>query len=172
MNGTKKIREQLGLSQYQLAVYLSVSRSQIALSETGRRSLPTGALVKLAALATSLQVTAKRPPIVLQQLFNKQNALAKAHTQRCNQKAALAKHQLNALQTQYQECEKIILATSHLLSNLPQGKHYHKDLLWLELLQTETLKKMKACGPWPRTLLALKIQTLEQEALAAVAMKG
>jgi transcriptional regulator with XRE-family HTH domain len=43
-------RERLGLSQRQLADQLGISRTTIAMAETGRRNLPVAALLKIAEL--------------------------------------------------------------------------------------------------------------------------
>jgi transcriptional regulator with XRE-family HTH domain len=47
---TQYIREQLGLSQIALAQYLSISLSQLAMYEIGKRELPAGTNVKLAEI--------------------------------------------------------------------------------------------------------------------------
>lgn len=56
MQRSKQIREKLGLSQEALAIYLGVTRSQIAMSERGERSLPTKAFIKLAQLEKRLEL--------------------------------------------------------------------------------------------------------------------
>lgn len=50
MKTTVVIRKKLGLSQYQLAHYLGITRSLLVMYETGKRDLPTSALVQLAVL--------------------------------------------------------------------------------------------------------------------------
>ena len=50
MNSSKYIRNQFGLSQPQLAQYLKIALSQLAMFEKGKRDLPTAALVQLAAM--------------------------------------------------------------------------------------------------------------------------
>jgi transcriptional regulator with XRE-family HTH domain len=55
----KEFREELGLSQEDLSLYLDIPRSTIALSERGLRNLPTKASLKLSRLEilnASLQV--------------------------------------------------------------------------------------------------------------------
>ncbi|WP_133055876.1 helix-turn-helix domain-containing protein, partial [Flavobacterium psychrophilum] len=44
------LRDQLGLSQEMMAQYLEITLSQLAMYETGKRELPTGALIKLSVI--------------------------------------------------------------------------------------------------------------------------
>lgn len=59
MATTQYIREQLGLTQDSLAVYLSIPMSQLAMHETGKRELPAKATVKIAELLTLLKQSEK-----------------------------------------------------------------------------------------------------------------
>ncbi len=59
MKTTQFIREQLGLSQESLAHYLSISISQLAMYETGKRELPTGTMTKLADIMLFLNQNQK-----------------------------------------------------------------------------------------------------------------
>jgi len=49
------IREQLGLSQQQLADYLGISRALLSLVEANQRSLPTNASIKETQLIQAIQ---------------------------------------------------------------------------------------------------------------------
>lgn len=55
MKNEKRLRELLGINQKDLAVLLQVSRSQLAMYESGKRGLPTQATKKLALLLTYLK---------------------------------------------------------------------------------------------------------------------
>ena len=57
MNIIKNFREQLGLSQQDLAGYLLIAKSQISMVESGLRELPTPALIKLAFFEQASLVT-------------------------------------------------------------------------------------------------------------------
>lgn len=52
MKLTQSYREQLGLSQETLAMVFSISKSQLAMHETGKRDLPLAVLEKLAAMTS------------------------------------------------------------------------------------------------------------------------
>ena len=51
MKLTPFFRDQLGLSQEMMAIYLAVTKSQLSMYESGKRELPNTALTKLADLA-------------------------------------------------------------------------------------------------------------------------
>ena len=52
MKLTQSYRDQLGLSQETLAMVFNMSKSQLAMHETGKRDLPLVALEKLAAMTS------------------------------------------------------------------------------------------------------------------------
>jgi transcriptional regulator with XRE-family HTH domain len=54
MKVTQLFRDQLGLSQEMMAVYLAINKSQLSMYELGKRELPNTALTKLAELAVFL----------------------------------------------------------------------------------------------------------------------
>lgn len=51
MKLTQLLRNQLGLSQEMMAIYLAIPKSQLSMYEAGKRELPTTTLTKLAELA-------------------------------------------------------------------------------------------------------------------------
>ncbi len=55
MKLTLSFRNQLGLSQEMMAIYLAMAKSQLSMYESGKRELPSSALVKLADIALFLQ---------------------------------------------------------------------------------------------------------------------
>ena len=61
MKNKSNIRALTGMSQENLALLLQVSRSQIAMFETGKRNLPIQAMEKLALLLTLSQKESTTP---------------------------------------------------------------------------------------------------------------
>ena len=55
MKVTQLYRDQLGLSQEFMAMYLQITLGQLAMYEIGKRNLPTAALTKLADMSTFLE---------------------------------------------------------------------------------------------------------------------
>jgi DNA-binding transcriptional regulator YiaG len=51
MNLTQFFRDQLGLSQEMMAIYLDLAKSQLSMHESGKRELPIGTQTKLAEIA-------------------------------------------------------------------------------------------------------------------------
>lgn len=64
MNAKQIIREKLGLSQRDLAQYLLIPSSQIAMYEAGKRDLPTATLLQIAEM--SLFLDQEKPSVVEQ----------------------------------------------------------------------------------------------------------
>ena len=55
MKTTELFRDQLGLSQEMMSIYLGLTRSQLSMYELGKRELPIGTQAKLADLAVFLE---------------------------------------------------------------------------------------------------------------------
>ncbi len=171
MRSMKRLRETLGLSQEQLAIYLGVTRSLLSMAEMGKRSLPVKAFVKLSELEKSLRSNVQYKAASLQQHATADAAVVRSHAKKCMARAAGIKLQLTALEKNYQQCLTALLATGHLMSLLPEGEAGKKDRLWLELLELQTLKKMKDCGNAAQVILQLRINALEHEARQAGKIK-
>jgi transcriptional regulator with XRE-family HTH domain len=60
MTTLQYVRNSLGLTVVQLANYLRVTPSQITMSQSGRRSLPSHAAIRLTRLLTALQAVSTR----------------------------------------------------------------------------------------------------------------
>jgi transcriptional regulator with XRE-family HTH domain len=91
MRSTIKIRELFNISQQQLAIFLGVPRSHLALAETGRRHLSTRALMQLARLELALHNNTEYPlpeiPETAKNQAHKGLAAMKAHAKACEQEA-------------------------------------------------------------------------------------
>ncbi len=161
------IREQLGLSQQQLADYLGISRALLSLVEANQRSLPTNASIKETQLIQAIQHDAQEPLLQLVQFTTQQNeSFQKILLQRKAEvvyELALAKRKLKKLELQYQQAVKALHTANYLLSNLPIGAKNKLDKLWLELLLEESMQKLEACGEVAQQKLQLKIKLLEKE---------
>ena len=78
MNAAKQIREQLGLTQQDLAMYLLIPLSQLAMYETGKRDLPAATRIKLAELLRLFEQSQKN--------VKAKNELLKANQLKVNKK--------------------------------------------------------------------------------------
>jgi len=171
MSSLKKTRQALGVTQPQLADYLSVSESLLAMAETGRRSLPTAALVKLSLLDRSMAESASPLPTpeMQKQLASAKKTLA-IHAQKHERLVAMANRKLEAMRSLHAQHLKVLHATSSLLAGLPAGKDAKKDKLWLELVRAASLKKINACGVGPQALLQLQADVFSYHARQARAL--
>lgn len=143
MNSIKKLREALGLTQQQLADYLSVTRSELSMAEINHRQLPGPAMLKMAALQQGMasNKSSRAAAEINKQTIKARNILS-AQAQQYTLKAAMARQKLELLQRRHQQCVRTLQAVAACMSS-----HLHeKDRLWLEVLERQTLKKMDACG--------------------------
>jgi DNA-binding transcriptional regulator YiaG len=171
MQGIKRIREVMQLSQEQLAPYLGVTRSQLAMVETHRRDLPTAALLKLAQLETSLKNNMHHKPETPQLHTTKDLTQIKQFAKKCCREAELIQAKLERMQTSYQHAQQTLLAVGQLQAQTATGKTNRKDQLWIELLHTKTMKKLSRCCMAEQVKKRLMVQALQQAAAQAENLK-
>src|SRR5688572_27891068 len=129
MSATSTIRQALGISQQQLAHYLGVSRSHIALAETSRRLLSTAALLKLHELEQALtnsSTTASTTALLAQQQEAANAALAARLKELTYQREQLTLT-LQQLQGQQQQCIHTLQVCQQLQAQGKQGEANTKE---------------------------------------------
>ena len=117
---TQYIREQLGLSQIALAQYLSMTLSQLAMYETGKRELPSGTSVKLAEILLFLnqkQKVTKQENEMLKKQEAKVQDLLERHSKELELKQLIEQRKLEAIQKKYNQSLKLNAFVAHLESN-------------------------------------------------------
>lgn len=173
MRSTKKIRETLGISQQQLAVFLGIPRSLVSMYEGGRRELPTNAMTKLSQLLLSLHnnTMLSNQPALPQTHAAKDLAVMQQYKKQCCREAALTQKQLQRMKAEFQRGLQALMAVDYLFEQLPKGETSHKDQLWLELLKAKNLKKMKRCSTAQQVKLMLKEQALKHIIAASETIK-
>jgi transcriptional regulator with XRE-family HTH domain len=114
---TQYIREQLGLSQIALAQYLSISLSQLAMYEIGKRELPTGTMVKLAEILLFLNENQKESKHE-QEILKKQEAKAQdlliQHIKELELVQLKEQRKLESLQKKFKQNLKLKAFATHL----------------------------------------------------------
>lgn len=171
MQGLAATRLRLGLSQVSMAIELGISNSLLSQAENGKRSLPTPALAKLAALDIKLAATTSARAANMQPDWSakeRQSIQEKAlkKEQQCIDRAAKLQSQLDAMKDRYEKlCGRIHKTTAVLEETVTAqaaetsftDKHLqlHRDIL---------LNKLSSCGPKPQTELRHKIALLHAEA--------
>lgn len=167
MNWIKQLRQHFNLTQQQLADLLGITRSFLAYTETGKRTLPAPALTRLTEIEL-LRINGTIPSLSAQQ-----NAAAKTELgawqkqlQKCikaneyqKQKLARELEQAEFQYTQLLHCGQLL---QHLLKN-PSAK----DRKWIELMQLELSDQFKQCSPAVQAALRFQISCLEGENVQA-----
>jgi len=172
MNTVKTIREGLCQTQEVFAFYLGVSRALLAKHETGQRSLPTTAMLKLAAIVQ--QMTTDMPSALIDAETQKQSMQAKnkllAQARKNDVLAAIATHKLEAMRERHLQCVKALQVSTNMLNTLPEGGAAEQGKLSLELMQLIARKKLRSCGQEAQALLQLEADGFLYQAERARAM--
>jgi hypothetical protein len=161
MQSIKQIRQYYGLTQQDLADFLSVSKPMVAMAETQQRSLPTAALLLLNQLRP-VPMPQPAPPVVQEVLVKQAAARASAlarHVQKCTIGAVLARRKLMDLQKKQQHASH----TLQLCHQLRQAAINKPQLTWVEMMEKIAAKKLLTCGELPQFLLQLKVKALEMQ---------
>lgn len=168
------IREQLSLSQQELADYLQVSRSVINLYELGIRQLPVQALIKLGQLEIICH-QAKHGKMQVPDKFKLMNetdhttshvlALQKRILE-CRQKAASKIKLAAAMQQEYHYLLSALVIMDAWLTGLPQNAGTEKARLQSEIRQHIMYKKLKLVSPAEQFVLQHRAEVLLAEAAA------
>jgi transcriptional regulator with XRE-family HTH domain len=157
MKTTQLFREQLGFSQEVMAQYLFITRSQLAMYETGKRELPTTALAKLAEIALFLQ-------------RNESIGVAESELQRVQESKLKA-----FLELQIKELEYKKLKEQRLLERIQKkykqnielysfAQHLQKNKTALvEVLLQQAIKGLTQNGLLNQTIQKIKLETITSQ---------
>jgi transcriptional regulator with XRE-family HTH domain len=166
MNTIMALRKQYGLTQQQLADYLSVSKGLISLVEKGKRQFPLHTLVKLAQLQqplpTEMAMAKKLEAVAQKQQLATDKALQREELD-CSFQLAAAIQELHQVKEKYAQATNLLQLVAHMLPTIPKGDK--KTKLWLEALEAGALQQATRYGERAQVLLQLKIEGLQQKAL-------
>jgi len=156
MNIIKNFREQLGLSQQDLATYLSIAKSQISMVESGLRELPTPALIKLAffeqaSLAAMKDIKQKSVSGVTKQVELNQK------------KIDLLEKKLIAMKNNYSQGLRLLQAVIKSKETLDNTKEGKKDKQWLTVQEDIANKKINDNSSAAQKVLQIQIKVLKYE---------
>jgi transcriptional regulator with XRE-family HTH domain len=166
MNGIKEIRLMLGISQSELAEYLSIPRSTLAMAETSQRLLPASSLCKIADLQVKINVNRGRRIDVLSKaeikLSDELPAVLMTNRQnRCHLKLAVLQGKLKAMSNQYDQLTLGLEAVQNVLAEKPADA---EDYVFWKWQQQRGLTKLEEYSLLRQDQLRLKIKMLETEA--------
>ncbi len=160
MSSIVEIRKYFGLSQHDLATYLSVSRSLLMKAELQQRSLPTSAIVKLATLQMIIQskahTTLTSPIAKNKKIANSQLKLLQNQCDINNIKAANLQKKFDALKQRYNQATNL-LKTVMQLKLQPKKTVTKADDLWLQMQEIEARNTINKSGEEAQALLQWKI---------------
>jgi transcriptional regulator with XRE-family HTH domain len=164
MSDLKTLRESLGMPQDRMAVYLGISRSILAMVETGTRTLPIVAIERLGKLENTLknlpvQITPQSHTELQRQAAEQRAALGK-QSKNHRRQAEQAKLQLKQMTKASTTCLQSLKFVAAELAKLGNSEDDQLQRLNLELQQMETWKKLESCGAGAQGLLQVKIDWL------------
>ncbi len=152
MNLTQFFRDQLGLSQEMMAIYLAVTKSQLSMYEIGKRELPSAALTKLADLAVFFEqnkISKEQESEFQKEQELKLKAFLDFQIKELQYKQMKEQRILHAIQKKYHQSLKLHAFALH----LQKGKEKLADALLQQaisgvernglLLQTQQLLKLE-----------------------------
>ncbi|MCW3090885.1 MAG: family transcriptional regulator [Ferruginibacter sp.] len=160
MKASKIIREKLGFTQEEMAQYLSITRSLLALYENGRRDLPTAAFVKLAEIESFLTRSpppkeSSRPHIKLQQ--KKAQKLLDDLAKQKVFKKELLNRKLVATQKVYDQHMLLLNLLDHLKSSNKRSATNRIHPAWLAIMEAKALEEIEQNGLHVQAMLEAQI---------------
>lgn len=164
MNQVVHVRHKVGLTQHQMAQYLSVSYSLLAMYEKGLRSLPLAALQKMGDLELFLlQPPAQKPvdPAHLQRRETKVKALLQRQALELEYKTAVAQRQLANTQKKYGEQMLLLSFIDHLKTT---GNSKPSHTAWQNMMELQANEIVEEHGLHKQELLEMEISGLQMQA--------
>jgi transcriptional regulator with XRE-family HTH domain len=172
----KEVRLQYGFTQEQLADFLAVSKGLLAMAETGKRELPTAAWLKLNRLYQhAINVPATGAGKKYEALLAEQQAAAATalqhHARKCSLEAIVLQDKLARLKINHSQAVNTLYLVAGLRKELPEDKDIAtRNILWMNMIETRTCKRLESCGEDKQQLLQFKIDTLQKQAVQAKRM--
>mgnify|MGYP003421691245 FL=1 len=148
-----KVSALLGISQENLAILLQVSRSQFAMFELGKRSLPVQAMEKLATMLTHSQKKSTKSEVKKNNAVEEQNLLKKLLLKNSHQQL-LVERKIKALEKKQNALATSKKLIAHLLKN--ESKMKKNELAVLKSIEIKS--KNQDIKNYATLLLQLEIK--------------
>lgn len=166
------IRKEFNLTQQQLASWLGVNRTTLALVETGRRSMPLqvgsrqGIRLDLAALGLVMDVAgATRPAPAPLPPPPIDPALVQQRLRYCLHHAENGRYELESMRRQAAPYLARLAALPALRAWTGPVRNPEREQRWLASFEAEAMQALSwQCGAGPQRMLEARIAGLEQEA--------
>ncbi|MFP5040930.1 helix-turn-helix domain-containing protein [Parasediminibacterium sp. JCM 36343] len=164
MNWLQELREKHGLSQENLAFYLSVSQSTIALAEKNLRELPTAAMLQLAPLLKEEEAGALSgilAALVASQQADDEVLAAKiwsTQMQESKMKLDRAKRKLAAMQQKCLQASQALLLANRLAG---QASKEQRTKAFVDLITIDAFETLSKNGKAEQAKLQIDIKMHE-----------
>ena len=162
----------LSISQQDFADFLGISRSQLSMYELHERSLPFAAMQKLSQMELMqynmqqgklISPLSKTQEASLKKLHDRIKKEMLAQVETSKYKKLLAGRQLDNMIAEHAKAKVWSELIGHMIAATQQNKENKIDLLWLEIQQRKTLKKMIRHGTASQEKIKAKQLVLENE---------
>lgn len=160
LQGVTAIRVRLGLTQAQLAEQIKVSRSAISMLESGKRTIPTAALIRLSKLEISLMNTGFSDEDLIRGLNEKEKALEKMQMLRIagyRLQVGELRYKVNQMKTRFGELSEASNNLRFLLQNSTDAVQTARLRMALERVEA----KIKRCDRQAQAKLEGRMAQLE-----------
>ena len=152
------IREQLGLTQDDMAMYLQVSRGQLALYEIHKRDLPNAAKLKLAEIKFFLSLPTSENGMEFTHLKSQQEKMLSVLEHQliiAQHKQIILQRKLETIEKKYSQGLTLLRVLKHLeLKEKSEGQ----DTMLLQVLQSQTNRSIEKYGLHVRVKFQVKLQ--------------
>jgi len=174
----KKEKQEIPVSQRELAVYLGISASMMHMARSGKyvyHSLSFPLLKKLAGLIMAQEEVQKTGQTghSFQLVQDKVNtdiaetiATLEMDASYLESKAPISQAKLEAMINREREDRDWLNTVDHLLANIPDTKDKDKDRRWLEIQQTTVSARLKKNGKLAQVKVQLQIEVDKARAKA------
>lgn len=155
---TISIREQLGLTQDDMAAFLKVSRVQLSLYEIDKRDLPSAVKLKLAQIEQFLNLpnTEKETDLPhFEQQQNKVNEILEQQALVNQHKQLIAQKKLESIKKKYDQSLTLLKVLNHFETN---AKKSTNDSAFLQAIQNQALMTLEKNGLHEQIKHQIKLQ--------------
>ncbi len=147
MKKLNSVRKNLGLSQFEMAQYLQINRSQLTMYEQGKRDLPTHALVKLAEMELFLVNDKAQPNTALPneaEQLQKATAVLEEYQKKWEYQQIVLQKKFENLQANYKFNRLLLAFIAEKEEKNSDANALEKS--WIAMMKTTALHNIEANG--------------------------
>ncbi len=107
MKSLKELRNKLGLTQQDLAAFLEITRSLLAMAESGKRTLSTDTLIKLATVEKCIEEKAMTETDKMAMVQVESQELIALQIKKCQYDLAILTKKTDAAEARFKKAERL-----------------------------------------------------------------